>query len=229
MTNKQIFKSLHTASPTLAEPIVETILDLIRNGELQEGAKLPPQDVMAEQLSVSRTSLREALKELTYRGVIDCIHGKGTFVSKRLASATEIIEARRVIEPGVASLAALRATGEDCRLLSQIVGAMKEKVEKYDFKGFSILDLEFHMKINEMSGNQALILVMQTLRDVMLVQQLYIQKLPGAIERAYEFHKRILADIEKGDSEAAYRTMKEHLDDVEGAAQQDMIEEAACP
>jgi GntR family transcriptional repressor for pyruvate dehydrogenase complex len=218
MIQNSLFQSISNNSTTLTEPIIEAILELIRNGKLKQGDKLPPQDILATQLKVSRTSLREALKELTYRGIVRCAHGRGTFVSERFTSNREIIEARKIIEPGVTVLATQRAQPGDCLALARLVEAMEGQVEAQDFQGFSILDLEFHMKINELADNQALVFMMQALRDVMLVQQLYVQRLPGAIRRAYDYHKKILACMEARDAEAAGRTMKEHLDDVAKAS-----------
>ncbi|MDR1966835.1 MAG: FCD domain-containing protein, partial [Synergistaceae bacterium] len=203
MLHKTLFKSIYRPPVSLCDPIIEAILALIRNGDLKQGDKLPPQDIMASQLSVSRTSLREALKELSYRGIVNCVHGRGTFVSDRFATTAEIIEARRIIEPGAAALAATRMTKSDWAKLAALVDEMEGRVESNDFQGFSMLDLEFHMKINEFAGNPALISMMQTLRDVMLVQQLYVQKLPGAIRRAYDFHKKILLHLEEQDPDAA--------------------------
>ncbi|GHS92919.1 GntR family transcriptional regulator [Synergistales bacterium] len=222
-----LFKSISAASSTLAEPIIETILDLIRNGSLQEGDKLPPQNILAGQLRVSRTSLREALKELSYRGIVTCVHGRGTFVSERLVSTADIIEARAMLEPGVAALAATRADARSYEELASLVDKMESRVDARDFKGFSILDLEFHIKINDMSANRALSFMMRALRDVMLVQQLYIQKLPGAIERAYKYHRKILLTIKNHDAQAASEIMREHLTDVADAAKQSVTESGA--
>ena len=219
-----LFKSISATSSTLAEPIIETILDLIRDGSLQEGDKLPPQNILAGQLKVSRTSLREALKELSYRGIVTCIHGRGTFVSERLVSNADIIEARATLEPGVAALAAIRADARSCEELASLVDKMESRVDARDFKGFSILDLEFHIKIKDISSTRTLSFMMRALRDVMLVQQLYTQKLPGAIERAYKYHKKILLTIKNHAAQAASEIMREHLVDGAGAVKQSAAE-----
>jgi GntR family transcriptional repressor for pyruvate dehydrogenase complex len=221
--NSLFFKSISNIPVTLTEPIIEAIFEMIRSGKLKQGDKLPPQDVLAGQLGISRTSLREALKELAYRGIVCSIHGKGTFISERLTSNREIIEARKIIEPGAANLAARRLNAEDCAEFVRLIQAMESRVKEIDFNGFSMLDLEFHMKINELANNQALVFMMRTLRDVMLVQQLHVQRLPGAIQRAYDFHKKIFACLNAGDSEAAEKTMKEHLEDVEEASNQEEL------
>ncbi|MDR1621147.1 MAG: FCD domain-containing protein [Synergistaceae bacterium] len=223
MSEGLFFKAIPNGPVALTTPIIEAILDLVRRGELKQGDKLPPQDVLAAQLKVSRTSLREALKELSYRGVVRCVHGRGTFVSERLTSNREIIEAREIIEPGAAILATERLLPEDCDELQRLVEAMESRVAILDFYGFSVLDMEFHMRINAFARNQALVFMMQTLQDVMLVQQLYVQKLPGAIRRAYDFHKKILACMKARDAEGAGRAMKEHLKDVADASNQDTL------
>lgn len=209
-----LFKSIVTTPTSLTDPIIEAIIGLIRSGKLKSGDRLPPQDVIATQLGVSRTSLREALQELAYRGIITSIHGKGTFVSEHFVSNEEIIEARKIIEPVAASLAANKVDEEDRALLIQFIDEMQEKVEKKDLKGFTALDLEFHMKINALSGNRALFFMMRTIRDMLLSQQNYTQRLPGALERAHNYHVKIVQAIINGEGNAAHRIMKEHLDDV---------------
>ena len=84
--------------PRASKPVINKITSMIQNGDLKPGDRLPPQDVLADHLGVSRTTLREALKELSFRGLIICKHGIGTFISSGLVSDLEMVEARKYVE-----------------------------------------------------------------------------------------------------------------------------------
>jgi GntR family transcriptional repressor for pyruvate dehydrogenase complex len=193
---------------------VSTLVALIRNGELKRGEKLPPQNVLAKKLGISRTALREALQELSYRGIIDSQHGRGTFVCDNIVQEEEVIEARLILEPQTARLAAERATAQELQDLKKLCGAMEQPVKLRNPEEFSDLDLKFHSDIADMSRNQALSKLMASLRDMMLHQQNVVQIIPGAMERAYIFHVEITRAIAGRETGVAENAMLRHLEDV---------------
>ncbi|MCC8190325.1 MAG: FadR family transcriptional regulator [Planctomycetes bacterium] len=199
---------------SLTSRSIHVILQRIRAGALRPGERLPPQDVLARELGVSRTALREALKELSYRGIIDSRHGTGTFISDTVVSAEETLETRRILEPGIAELAAERATAAQIRDLEQVCAAMRNQVNAGNFQEFSELDLRFHRCIGEMSRNRALPMLLDTVRDMMLHQQNIVQVIPGAMERAYLYHLDIMQAIRERKSATAQAVMARHLEDV---------------
>ena len=202
------------AADNLAVRSINTLLDLIRDGELKRGEKLPPQDVLAKRLGVSRTALREALKELSYRGIIDSQHGRGTFVCDNMVQEEEVIEARLILEPQMARLATQRALDHDLQELRSLCRSMERCVKNRNPKEFSDLDLEFHSAISAMSRNQALYKLLASVRDMMLHQQNVVQIIPGAMERAYLFHVEIIGAMAGRYAEEAEGAMRRHLEDV---------------
>jgi GntR family transcriptional regulator, transcriptional repressor for pyruvate dehydrogenase complex len=203
-------------SARVCEPLVKELINMIREGKLRPGEQLPSQEVLSQELGVSRTSLREAIKELSYRGLIYCKHGVGTFVSNSFATELEVLESRKYIETGTAFLAALRASSEELQEVYRLVKAMEENVQKRDFRAFSAQDLEFHRQIAQLSGNHVFQKILQTLGDLVLEQQNTVQQLPGALERANQFHHRILEAISSRNPVAASQLMADHIEDVAG-------------
>jgi GntR family transcriptional repressor for pyruvate dehydrogenase complex len=134
--------------PKLKAKVYETLLDLIIGGKLKAGEMLPPERVLAEELGVSRTVLREAIKSLETRGVLTSMHGVGIQVnpvsSEDISNAfmlylkrqnqefplMDLIEFRAIIEPEIARLAALKAGKGEVEGLKRTSG--KKKVgERY--------------------------------------------------------------------------------------------------
>lgn len=198
----------------LAAKSIDALINMIRSGQLKHGEKLPAQDELAKELGISRTSLREALKELSYRGIIVSRHGHGTFVADNMIDEKETVEARRLLEPGMVMLAARRLGDADIKTLQKLVEHMEPHVAAKDYEEFSELDAEFHCAIAEMCGNRALLRLFNALRDIMLHQQNIVHRLDGAIERAHSYHQEILKAIVARDSAMAEKMMRNHLDDV---------------
>lgn len=186
----------------------------IRNGELKRGEKLLPQNVMAKKLGISRTALREALQELSYRGIIDSQHGRGTFVCDNMVHEEEVLEARLILEPRIAGIAAARATEQELDGLDDVCRIMDRLVKERNPEEFSDRDLEFHSAIGAMSRNLALTKLLASVKDMMLHQQNVVQIIPGAMERAYIFHLEITRALCEHKPETAEDAMRRHLEDV---------------
>ncbi|MCC8179646.1 MAG: FadR family transcriptional regulator [Planctomycetes bacterium] len=198
----------------LAKKSIEAIIDLIRSGKLKNGERLPSQDVMAKMLGVSRTSLREALKELSYRGLIVSRHGLGTFVCNNLVSESETLEARRILEPGIARIAAVRADATMIGELTQLVEQMEPFVHAGSYDEFSRMDLEFHNRIVAMTGNPALERLYHSLNDMTLHQQMIVQRIPGIMKDSHLIHREIARALARHNPDEAEKLMADHLDHV---------------
>src|SRR2546427_9440852 len=127
-------------STRIYEEIVRQVKQLIAEGRLKSGDRLPPERDLAEKFMVSRTSVREALRALQSRGLIDIRAGEGAFVRdvsvetliEPLAlvilphreAVGELFEARRILEPAIAALAARRATREE---VGEMEGILEEQ------------------------------------------------------------------------------------------------------
>ncbi|MFB9122534.1 transcriptional regulator GlcC [Paraburkholderia dipogonis] len=169
----------------LADVVVERIEQLIVDGVVRQGQTLPSERRLTEKLGVSRTALREGLKILRARGVIDTAHGKGSFVAQLTAEPTQapmlqllcsqprtlydLLEVREMLEAESARLAALRATPADHILIRRRYEDMSgaNATDTHASK-HAQLDHAFHQAICEASHNPVLVHTLGMLNDLML-------------------------------------------------------------
>ena len=165
----------------LHESIVQRFHALIRQGTLVHGARLPSERVLAEQLKVGRSSVREAIRTLERQGLVATKHGSGTFINTQnldavasLMSSTlgseddllrDIFEVRHLLEPQIAALAAQRATPEDIARL----GSILEEQQRQILEGETGVDAdtEFHFALATATQNAALVKVVSAVEDVL--------------------------------------------------------------
>lgn len=165
----------------ISEEIVNQLKDLIFKGELKPGEKLPPERELAKSLNVSRVSLREALNILQGMGLLEIQQGNRTFVrpittlsihdplvefSKNGPSnILKVLEIRKYLEVGSASLAAERATSEEIQQLEKLLKEMQEDLKRNRLGAKS--DFDFHSAIAGATHNEAYIHIMQTVYDLL--------------------------------------------------------------
>jgi GntR family transcriptional regulator, transcriptional repressor for pyruvate dehydrogenase complex len=213
------------ARPTIAEEIVERITNYILDENLKPGVKLPSERELMTRLSVGRSSLREAIKTLGAIGIVEVRVGEGMFVghgqtsllTKPLAwglligehSLREVIEARRLIEVELVTLAAQRATDDDLAEIAAEVDAMADCLD--DTAGFVNHDHAFHLAIARAAHNSVLFHVLDTLRHIIraLIYQIYATV--SETEPGYREHRAIFAALRAHDADTARATMTTHL------------------
>ena len=185
---------------------------------------LPPERELAQKLGVSRTVVREATKRLELQGLLEVQHGVGIrFVEKLYAPLStsvemllpdeaerlrQLAEARLAIEPGVARMAAERATPEHLELLratQRRLSAAVETAEAID------ADLEFHRILARAAGNRILELVLESLGELGRASRQATLASTG-IARAHEHHEQILKAVEQRRTQVAHDTMRMHLE-----------------
>ena len=193
---------------TVTEVIVDQIKEKILSGDLVPGQQLPPERILAEMLSVGRTSVREAIKALQHMGILEVRSGEGTFLCSNLSllsdhfkasyllkhfSVLELVEARTVIEAATAFFAAERSTQQEKEALKEIfLGAANSLENVSDFLNADFL---FHQKIAEMSQNSVLLEMFKAMRELTLEENLDVIKKRGQMQSALEYHKEILYAI----------------------------------
>ena len=214
----------------LTDQAIVKIKAMIMSGELRPGDRLPREADLAARLGLSRNSLREAVKALAVVNVLDVRHGDGTYVTSLDAahlldtlsflaelyqddSVLQFFEVRRLLEPGVAALAASRRTTEqltELRLLTSDLGAgagVDDLVAN---------DLEFHRGIAEASGNAVVCSLLDGISGATQRARIWRGVTEaGAVERTLAEHSAILDAIEIGDAEAARAWMTAHIAGVE--------------
>lgn len=213
----------------LYEGIVLYLRDLIRQGELRHGSRLPPERALAEQFGVGRSSVREAIRSLELQGLVVTRHGSGSFINTQSLDAVatlmapdngsggleDIFEMRHLLEPQIAALAALRATAGDIERLTAIL----EEQQRQILEGETGVDAdtEFHFTLATATHNPALVKVVNAVEDVLRrSRDRYLQQ-PGRPERSLHSHHEILEMVRAGDDAGARRAMDHHLISVEPA------------
>jgi GntR family transcriptional regulator, transcriptional repressor for pyruvate dehydrogenase complex len=217
------------------EEAAEQIAEKVRSGLLRRGDKLPPERDLAVQMEISRPTLREAARVLIDAGVVEVRRGPGggMFVasdvvpvelvrqrsSVRLGQVASVLEARRLIEPGVAQLAAQRASEDDLGALARSIEAMHEIVDRgyhaADEDRFLQLDMQFHLTLARASGNPTVESLMRSLFRELEIARDMAMHLPLVPEWTIEIHERTLGAVRSGDLDRVAEVMDEHLGQLE--------------
>lgn len=204
--------------------------DMITFGGLKHGDKLPSQARLAEQLGVSRNTIREAINRLTVIGLLNAKQGVGTLVTTSTTSGAitslsghfllqpstvrEFMEARVVIETATVRLAVLRADEEALAELEEHVRMQSKAIKNGNVEAFIKHDVEFHFSLARASGNKVLVQFLGAVTDLMKTFVSEVALLPDATRNALSYHRDIIKFILAKDADAAERKLIEHLTDV---------------
>lgn len=213
-------------SGRLYQQIVEQIEQRVVSGDLRHGDRLPTERELAEQFGVSRTAVREAMKALAQKGLIQVRPGRGTFVIDGTSQAVRhslslmlmlgsdgasanLVEIREILEPEIAARAALRASDEHIAALQQAVVAMDGALQDPD--AFITADHTFHRALAESTQNVIFLHLIDSIVDLLQGQRKRISLVSGGIERGQYHHKQILEAVTRHDPSAAREAMIAHL------------------
>jgi GntR family transcriptional repressor for pyruvate dehydrogenase complex len=222
-------RSLTASGPVerqdLRQRVVGRVVELIRTGNLRPGDRLPPERELVEIFSISRPSLREAMRALSTLGILESRHGGGTFVTDLDAQTLlapldfflqlsqvnidDTFESRRIIEIEIVRNAAARARRADIADLNDMIAA-HATIQK-DPVGFRILDSRFHEKLSAIAGNSVLQRIAYGLYNMNLHLRRRATEEPGLIAQSTEDHARIAAAIAAHDPGRAASAMERHL------------------
>jgi DNA-binding FadR family transcriptional regulator len=214
------------------------IAEKVRAGELRTGDKLPSERDLAVQMEISRPTLREAARVLVDAGVLEVRRGPGggMFVasdvvpvelvrrrsSDRMSEVAPVLEARRLIEPGVARLAAQRASPDDLAALERSIDAMRAIVARGygpgDEERFLQLDMQFHLALARAAGNPTVETLMRTLFRQLEIARDMAMHLPLVPDWTIDIHERTVAAVAAGDLDEVTAVMDEHLAQLERTA-----------
>lgn len=213
-------------SSRLYEQIVQQVEESIHKGALKPGDQLPPERELAEQFGVSRTAVREAVKALREKGLVEAYPGRGTFITDgtsysirqsldrvmkigQTEGSAYLAEVREILEPEIAALAATRADEEHLANMRGPVAVMDEA--KKDPDSYIEADLDFHLALAEAAANPLILSLIDSIVGVLREQRMGIFQVEGGPERGQYHHKRILEAIEHRDPVGARDAMKAHL------------------
>lgn len=210
---------------TITERVAKQILDQLANRTLKPGDRLPPERILADQLHVGRTTVREALKLLTLSGLLEARRGDGTYVRENfqsflsqqvewpiLLSARQvdmILEVRQPLELQAAFLAAERATLAEIETIARF--RELAEVEGRDIALETSLDLAFHNAIATASHNDLLTGLMLSLQTVLQQYMELANEMTDSVGATLKEHQTIYEAIRDHDPVAAQAAMREHL------------------
>jgi DNA-binding FadR family transcriptional regulator len=217
--------------PTTFEETVERLGTAIRLGLLAPGSRLPPERDLAEQLQISRSTLRQALVTLVQSGHLVSIRGRsgGTFVaespplynggiSEPLGDrARAVLDYRVAVETGVIVLAAERAGPEDFARLDDLVEGMAEAetLGNQAFEDYRRADVRFHIGLAEAARSPRMVVAMTEVQGQMTDLIARISHPPEVLTRSNAQHRRLVALLRKQDVGRAVRLMRDHISGTE--------------
>ena len=205
------------------------IYQLIQDGAFKPGDRLPAERELAQQLNVSRASVREAMRLLDMRGLVVIRPGAGTFitdenvetivhafsslVSGEGTAASDVFEMRLVLEPQVASLAVQRAGDADIRRMKEILEAQAVEIAG---GGTGVeFESEFRSAIANATKNSALIAVTQAISNILNQSSELSLLSPERSRLSLQYLGRILAAIESRRPTEAEEAMRQHIADID--------------
>ena len=211
------------------EEVAAQIERRIVDGVLKPGDKLPPERELAERFDVSRSAVREALRSLELKGMVEPRPGEGTLVrtpsidsllnplasllGQKLEVVHELLEVRQMIEPPLAARAARNAEPEDIARLESILERHKEKVSRREPTIEE--DSEFHYTIAQASKNSVILKVVDMMMDILRESRERSLQVEGRREKSLAGHRRIFNAIKRHDAEGAEEAMRQHLEEIE--------------
>jgi GntR family transcriptional repressor for pyruvate dehydrogenase complex len=219
-----LYKLVRTSR--LYEQIVQQIEESIVQGDLKPGDQLPAERELAQRFGVSRTAVREAVKALREKGLVEAYSGRGTFITDGTTRAVRqsldlmvkigqpegsnhLAEVRAILEPEIAALAAARIQETELATMREAVAVMDRSGQ--DPQAYIEADLDFHLALAEGAANPLILSLLDSIVALLREQRLRIFRVPGGPDRGQIHHKRILEAVERHDSERARQSMKAHL------------------
>jgi GntR family transcriptional repressor for pyruvate dehydrogenase complex len=233
LSNTNSFSEVASIEPLereqrLYERVVEKVLELIASGTWKTGYRLPSERELSEAFGVSRTVVREAIKALEARGVLESTTGSGVsvrradvnMVSQSLQTYMQLAnrddfeirlnEVRRVLEVEMVALAAARRTPEQLAKLHRICQQMR--MHDNTAKQMAELDFSLHVTLAEATQNELfkvlLAPLINQLREHIILTW---EDFPRPVEQVFDQHEAIVSAIENGDADAARQAMVKHL------------------
>lgn len=198
----------------LSQKVYRALKTEIIKGSLKPGTKLS-EGKIAEQMGVSRTPVREALKELAAEGFVKMNPNQAVVVSNAsVEDVQEVLQIRGVLEGLAARLAAKLIRKEEIKELEKYIDQMEYYAKKNDSLSFSEIDAEFHEIILDICGNSRLVQIRKNLSDQAHRYRIRSLSIPGRLKYSLKEHKEILKALKRKDSEQADRLSQIHIKNV---------------
>jgi len=201
------------------KPLRELVLDAIRsaimNGTLQPRERLM-EIQMAEELGVSRTPIREALRNLELEGFIVMVPRKGAYVADlSFKDIADVFEIRAALEGLAAGLAAERITEEELEDMERLLVEKRDAITQNDIGKLVEVDTKFHALMYQASRNERLSSIISNLREQIQRFRLTSLSYPGRMKESLNEHKKIVEAIQSRDIQIARHLAQEHIENAE--------------
>lgn len=210
------------------EEVAQQIERLILK-KLRPGDKLPSERELAEMLKVSRSSIRDAIRGLELRGLVEPRQGAGTIVretaveplanpfasplKRRKEMVSELLDFRKMLEPPLAARAATHASADEISEMEEIL--QRQETKHSQGEPAVAEDAEFHYSVALASGNSVVLKVLDIIMDLLRDTRERSLQVEGRPQKSLAGHRRILAAIKRHDAEGAKSAMRRHIEDVE--------------
>jgi GntR family transcriptional repressor for pyruvate dehydrogenase complex len=216
----------------LSDLVSQQIQNLIRERHLMPNDRLPAERDLAEQFGVSRTVVREAVRGLTAKGLLQVTPGRGGTIVRLPTAETmtemmtlflrgderqldyeHLVEVRRVLEVAIAGYAAERHDAKDLEEMQMIlqetlkIGSDRDKFVKWD--------LAFHKALAKATHNRLFPLLLESVNELMIEVRQMAFRTMGAPARSYRYHSAIYEQVKKGNAAGAREAMRDHLVEAE--------------
>jgi GntR family transcriptional regulator, transcriptional repressor for pyruvate dehydrogenase complex len=209
------------------EIVIQQIKLEIKNGNLKSGERLPSERELSDQLGVSRTSIREAVKALSFAGYLKVIQGKGTYILDAANKYNDVVdlfsklsnysldclmETRIMLESEFARIAALNANEDEISLIENI---FKEIVNSKDINSFFVKDLEFHLTIADATHNPIMSGLMKIITEMLYKEtQKIISISKYTRKNTIEITRKLVRAIKQRNALEAKKLMADHIRDI---------------
>lgn len=233
VSGKQAARFSHLArEPRLSDRVAQLLRESILERQLSPGDRLPTERELGEQFGVSRTVVREAVRTLVAKGLVEVRSGSGVYVASVDEGAVresmtmflhgvgvpgyaQVHEVRQVLELEIAALAAERATEADIEALTQACAEMAAGVG--DIDAASAADVEFHRVLARATYNRLFIVMIDSIGDILLEIRKATLGIRGRAKKGVQFHQAILDRVAAHDVDGAREAMRIHLEDASAA------------
>ena len=201
------------------KPLREVVSQALRQA-IKDGVLLPGERLMeiqlAEELGVSRTPIREAIRILEQEGFIVMVPRRGTYVADiSLKDIAQVFEIRSALEELAAGLAAERITPDELEQLERILVEINEFIAHDEFDKIVDADIRFHEILYQASRNDRLVDILHNLREQMLRFRSISMHYPGRLAATWEEHRRLVEFIADKNSSMARKVAKKHMENSE--------------
>ncbi len=201
------------------KPLRELVFDSLREAIIS--GSLPPSErlmeiQLAEEMGVSRTPVREAIRKLELEGLVVMIPRKGAYVAgMSIKDIVDVFEIRGALEGLAAELASERVTDEELESMERYLVKISEEIESGDLSKVVETDTDFHTLIYKASRNARLSQIISNLREQIQRFRTTSLSFPGRMKIALEEHRKIVEAISSRDGELARKLAQEHIENAE--------------